>query len=228
MSLPAPPAVPAPPIYQSVQVKSAQQPPTALPTTPSVTPASSYSASDLSANSSSTQNNSNLTNNRIVNTAVYNQNLQGSETQVGNIKVQSAQIYFNASYNPNYGDSVFTGGIVIPVGGRTAYRSAMRISEAEADGAVGNLCMSVYKNGMTKEMIDDLYGKRGKKFYNCINPNPSTVAAITEKVRAGSDDRDAVISELRAEIQRIRAELDAAKAMRLQQMPSAEAVPGLW
>jgi len=207
MSLPEPPKVPSPPVYQPVPAQVTPASPSTLIAQPP-----SYSSSDLRSYVSPTQNNANVVNNRISNIAVTNQNLQGAETQVGNIRVQSAQLYFNGSYNPNYGEAIFTGGVVIPLGGRTAYRSAMRISQVEADGAIGGLCMSIFKNGMTEEMLNDLYGKRAKQYKKCVNP--SKIVALTDKARDTSDDRDRVIDDLKAELAQIRAELDAARQAR--------------
>jgi hypothetical protein len=186
----------------------------------------------LSANSSSTQNNSNLTQNRISNVSVVNQDLKGADLQAGSIRLQTAQLYFNASYNPNYGEAVFTGGIVVPIGGRTAYKSVMRISEAEADGAIGNVCVSIRNNGMTQEMVKDLYGKRASRYFRCVGPASSKTVLLTQKAKETSDDRDNTIAGLRAELQQIRDEMAAARAARAQPVPVPEAssigVPGLW
>jgi hypothetical protein len=230
MSLPAPPATPAIPTYQTIQPAPIQ------PSQPTIIgypayPAPSTSSSDLSSTSNSTQNNSNLTQNKISNINVTNQSLQGSDIQVGNIKLQTAAFYINGSYSPHYGESVISGGVVVPLGGRTAYRSAMRISESEADGAIGNVCVSIFKNRMTEAMVKGLYGKRSDRYLHCVDPTPaaSKTTLLTEKAQATASDRDDIIAELRAEIQQMREELAAARATRALPMPPSNAgVPGLW
>lgn len=220
-ALPEPPAqyqpAPSPPsVYQPIN-----QPPV---TAPEIAP--SVSSSDLSSVSNSQQNNSNVNNTRVSNINVNNQNLQGSDVSVGNIRYQRASAYFNFSYNPGYGESILSGGIIIPVGGgATIARAAKSIAHSNELSNRGQLCVSVRKNEMTLDEVEAAFGDDAKWLQKCIALRPVNAnqpAAVTP-VPAPLHDYDRYEDELR----RLRAEIEALRA-KPQQQAAQEAIKGLW
>jgi hypothetical protein len=229
MSLPVLPTLPIPPVIIQPAPTAPSTPPNVVVTPIATSTANgvSTSASDLSASTTSNQNNSNVTQNRVSNVNVNNQNIQGGSLTVGNIRVETAQLYFNASVNPTYGEAVISGGIVIPLGGHSAYRAANTIARVESGAARGNLCMSVRNNRMTRQQVEDVFEKDSKWLFSCIDdsPVPSTVALKTQQVQKVLSDSQPELDVLKAEIAELRAQL----ANRRQTVPVlTPPVQGLW
>jgi hypothetical protein len=219
MSFPVPPAIPALPSAPNPAPQT-QLPPSVQPVNSQINTTPSTSSSDLVSSSQSTQNNANVNNTRISNTSVNNSELRGSTLRVGDISVESAQIYFNATYNPAYNESVFTGGVVIPLGGGKARRAANNIAYAESQVTRANLCLSVSQNQMTEEMVDAVFEKDAKWLKKCVVA--AKVVELKEKARQAT-------STAKLELRALKAEIKVLKARPAIVVPPVDnGTPALW
>jgi len=173
----------------------------------------STSSSDLAVQNNKNESNSAATvNNSLVNV----QSMNAPNARVGDIEYQGPHAFVTGYFNEGtWGTFV---GIQVPLGGGKIRIAASKLAQVKVDSARLSTCAAVGNSGMSVEAA------------TAISPDYAVcVKAKTQDDRQkASDDRDRVIDELKADLARIRAELDAARLARQTVPVPSIPVPGLW